>query len=74
MHCQDCWYADSEPCVCRDATQLMQTDGELQLKGFLATAADGIVKLSMHLDMLFMQISIYQGYPGQTVAGFDCWL
>ncbi|KAL3144125.1 hypothetical protein ABBQ32_003915 [Trebouxia sp. C0010 RCD-2024] len=44
-----------------DATQLMQTDGELQLKGFLATAADGIVKLSMHLDMLFMQISIYQG-------------
>ena len=52
----------------------MQTDGELQVKGSLATAADGIVKLSMHLDMLFMQISIYQGYAGQTVAVLIVWV
>ena len=48
--------------VCRGARQQLQQDGTLHVQKSLKKSVDSIMRLSMHLDMLVLQINVNSKY------------
>lgn len=49
-------------CVCRGARQQLQQDGTLYVQKSLKKCVDSIMRLSINLDMLMLQIRVNQRY------------
>ena len=47
--------------MCRGARRQMKQDGSRHVQASMKKVVDSIMRLSMHLDMLVLQINHYQG-------------
>lgn len=56
--------------VCRGARQQLQQDGTLYVQKSLKKCVDSIMRLSINLDMLMLQISINQRYAPHNLVRY----
>ena len=56
--------------VCRGARQQLQQDGTLHVQKSLKKSVDSIMRLSMHLDMLVLQITVSSTYASRYLLPY----